>query len=239
MTLLRTGIFLLAILWLPLAASAAPTGRAVIAQGVDPTTLDMANQSESPASNVGRHIFDTLYERDTNLKVVPVLATEMPKLVAPTTWEVKLRKGVKFHNGEEFDAESAKWSLERLAQGQGKLRGATFFAPIDRVEIVDPHTIRVHTKKPWPTFAVLMTFVQGGMCPPKAYKDKDTTFITRNPIGTGPYKFVRWQRTRRSSSTPTTTISGARPRSRRSSSGRSLTMRCASRRSRTARSTSR
>src|SRR5437016_781988 len=152
----------------------------------------MMNQSETPASNLGRHIFDTLYERDQSLKVVPALAIEMPKLVGPTTWEVKLRKGVKFHNGEDFDADSAKWSLERLAGGQGKLRGATFFAPIERVEIVDPYTVRVHTKKPWPTFAVVMTFVQGGMYPPMAYKDKDTTFISRTPIGTGPYKFVRW-----------------------------------------------
>ena len=74
---------------MPFAASAAPAGKVVIAQGVDPSTLDMMNQSESPASNVGRHIFDTLYERDTNLKIVPVLATDLPKLVAPTTWEVK------------------------------------------------------------------------------------------------------------------------------------------------------
>jgi peptide/nickel transport system substrate-binding protein len=181
-------------LLLPLGAAAAPAGKVVIAQGVDPTTLDMMNQSETPASNVGRHIFDSLYERDPSLKVVPALATEMPKLVGPATWEVKLRKGVTFHNGEEFNAESAKFSLERLAGGQGKLRGATFFAPIDRVEIVDPSTIRVHTKKPWPTFTVVMTFVQGGMYPPKAYKDKDTTFISRNPIGTGPFKFVRWSK---------------------------------------------
>src|SRR2546427_7008590 len=94
-----------------------------------------------PYTTLFRSIFDMLYERDPGLKVVPSLATEMPKLVAPTTWEVKLRRGVKFHNGEDFDAESAKWSLERLAGGQGKLRGATFFAPIDRVEIVDPYTI--------------------------------------------------------------------------------------------------
>jgi len=188
----RTLAALVLIFLVPLGAAAAPAGKVVIAQGVDPTTLDMMNQSETPASNLGRHIFDTLYERDQSLKVVPALATEMPKLVGPTTWEVKLRKGVKFHNGEDFDAESAKWSLERLAGGQGKLRGATFFAPIERVEIVDPYTVRVHTKKPWPTFAVVMTFVQGGMYPPVAYKDKDTTFISRTPIGTGPYKFVRW-----------------------------------------------
>src|SRR5213592_4199472 len=170
----RTLAVLALIFLVPLGAAAAPAGKVVIAQGVDPTTLDMMNQSETPASNLGRHIFDTLYERDQSLKVVPALATEMPKLVGPTTWEVKLRKGVKFHNGEDFDAESAKWSLERLAGGQGKLRGATFFAPIERVEIVDPYTVRVHTKKPWPTFAVVMTFVQGGMYPPTAYKANET-----------------------------------------------------------------
>ena len=190
----RIGLVLILALAVPFAASAAPEGKVVIAQGVDPSTLDMMNQSESPASNVGRHIFDTLVERDANLKIQPSLAAELPKLVAPTTWEVKLRKGVKFHNGEDFNADSAKYSLERLAQGQGKLRGATFFAPIDRVEIVDAYTVRVHTKKPWPTFTTVMGFVQGAMYPPKAYADKDTAFITKNPIGTGAYKLVRWSK---------------------------------------------
>ncbi|HXH82362.1 MAG TPA: ABC transporter substrate-binding protein [Candidatus Tectomicrobia bacterium] len=188
----RFAVAALSLVLLPTLAAAAPTGKVVIAQGVDPSTLDTMNQSETPASNIAINIWDTLYERDARMQIVPLLAAAMPKLVAPTTWEVTLRKGVKFHNGEEFDAESVKFSLERLAQGQGKLRGASFFAPIDRVEVVNPQTVRVHTRKPWPTFTVVMTFNQASMYPPKAYKDKDSAAISRQPIGTGPYKFVRW-----------------------------------------------
>src|SRR2546423_11682755 len=96
-----------ALVLLPLAAAAAaPAGKVVIAQGVDPTTLDIMNQQETPASVVGRHIFEMLMERDQNLKLVPALAAELPKLVSPQVWEVKLRRGVKFHNGEDFTSES-------------------------------------------------------------------------------------------------------------------------------------
>src|SRR6058998_470629 len=191
MTLRQTLVALALTLLVPLGASAAPAGQVVIAQGVDPTTLDMMNQSETPASNLGRHIFDMLYERDPGLKVVPVLAAEMPKLVAPTTWEFKLRRGVKFHNGEDFNADSVKFSLERLANPANKLRGSTSFAPIDRVEIVDPYTVKIHTKKPWPVFLSHIALRQASMYPPKEYAGKDTAAISKNPIGTGPYKFVR------------------------------------------------
>jgi peptide/nickel transport system substrate-binding protein len=187
-------LFLIVTLGLPLGAGAAPSGKVVIAQGVDPTTLDTMNQQETPASNVARHIYDTLVERDPNLDIQPALATELPKLVAPTTWELKLRRGVKFHNGEEFNADSAKFSLERLANPANKLRGSTPFGPIDRVEIVDPYTIRVHTKKPWPIFVKALAFAQAAMYPPKAYEGKDTAYVSKNPIGTGPYKHVRWSK---------------------------------------------
>ena len=180
-----------ALLVVPGLAWAAPQGKVVIAQGVDPTTLDTQNQQETPASVVASHLFDTLVERDQNLKMVPALAAELPKLVGPTTWEVKLRQGVKFHNGEDFNAESVKFSLERVKTG---LRASSNFRPIEKVDIVDPYTVRVQTSKPWPIFPTIMTSRQASMYPPKAYAGKDSAFISKNPIGTGPYKLVRWSK---------------------------------------------
>ncbi len=176
----------------PVPAPAAPEGKVVIAQGVDPSTLDAMNQQETPASVVATHIYDTLVERDQNLKVVPALATELPKLLAPTVWEIKLRKGVKFHNGEDFNADSVKYSLERVKEPA--MRGSSNFKPIDRVEIVDPYTVKVHTTKPWPIFVVALTQPQASMYPPKAYAGKDSPYISKNPIGTGPYRLVRWSK---------------------------------------------
>jgi peptide/nickel transport system substrate-binding protein len=191
MVLRRLCSLVLTLLVVPGLAWAAPEGKIVIAQGVDPTTLDTQNQQETPASVVASHLFDTLVERDQNLKMVPALAAELPKLVAPTTWEVKLRRGVKFHNGEEFNAESVKFSLERVKTG---LRASSNFRPIEKVDIVDAYTVRVQTSKPWPIFPTIMTSRQASMYPPKAYAGKDSAFISKNPIGTGPYKLVRWSK---------------------------------------------
>src|SRR5262245_55337699 len=190
----RIAVVLLAIVLCPVAVAAAPEGKVVIAQGVDPTTLDMANQQEQPASNVGAQMFESLLVRDQSLKLVPSLAAEMPKLGAPTTWEVKLRKGVKFHNGEDFTAESVKFSVERLINPANKLRGFSSFAPIERVEIVDTYTVKIHSRKPWPVFLSHIALPHVAMYPPKEYAGKDTAAISKNPIGTGPYRFVRWSK---------------------------------------------
>ena len=160
--LILPGILLL---FTPPLAWAAPQGKVIIAQGVDPSTLDPMNHQETPVSNVAVNIFDTLLERDQELNIVPLLA-ESYRIVAPTTWEFKLRKGIKFHNGEPFDAEAVKFSLERLVDPNLKMRGASPFAPLSRVEIMDSHTVRIHTKAPWPILDTLMSGGQAAMLPP-------------------------------------------------------------------------
>ncbi len=177
----------------PLLAWAAPQGKAIIAQGVDPSTLDPMNHQETPVSNVAVNIFDTLLERDQELNIVPLLA-ESYRIAGPTVWEFKLRRGIKFHNGEPFDAEAVKFSLERLVDPNLKMRGASPFAPLSRVEVVDAYTVRIHTKAPWPILDTLMATGQAAMLPPKYYREKEMAYLSRNPVGSGPFKFVRWMK---------------------------------------------
>jgi len=168
---------------------AAPSGKVVVAQGVDPTTLDPQDHEETPARNIINNIYDTLLIRDKDMKLAPWLATSYTSL-NPTTWELKLRQGVKFHNGEEFDAEAAKFALDRVANPANNLR-ATALRVIERVEVKDKYTIHVITKKPFPTFPAQLT-LRGAMIPPKYFKEHDRAFLARNPVGTGAFKFVRW-----------------------------------------------
>jgi peptide/nickel transport system substrate-binding protein len=175
---------------MPLIAHAAPAGKVIIAQGVDPTTLDPQWHEETPAYNVLLNVYDTLLFRDRDLKIIPWLA-ESWKLVNPTTWEFKLRRDVKFHNGEEFDAEAVKFSLDRLRDPEMKNRQAGNFRLVSSVEIVDKHTVRIVTSKPFPTLENQLA-LRGAIMAPRHFKGKDKAFADRHPVGTGAYKFVRW-----------------------------------------------
>src|SRR5919201_358697 len=85
--------------------------------------------------------------------LLPALAAAAPegKIVIPTTWEFKIRKGVKFHNGEDVDADAVKFSLDRIRDPELKARQAVYFKLVTSVDVVDKYTVRVVTAKPHPT----------------------------------------------------------------------------------------
>lgn len=161
----------------------------VIAQTGDATTLDPHNHNNSFTYNVSLNINETLFQRSSDLEIKPLLATSY-KLVNTLTWEFKLREGIRFHNGEVFDAASVKLSLERMADPKNKLI-MTILQVIDKVEIIDNYTARVITKQPFPLLRERLTSA-GGMLPPKYFQEKGPAIFAMNPVGTGPYKFVRW-----------------------------------------------
>jgi peptide/nickel transport system substrate-binding protein len=162
----------------------------VIAQGVDATSLDSMGYVDAPSFNVRLNIYDTLLQRDANLKIEPLLA-ESYKLIDDVTWEFKLRKGVKFHNGEDFNAAAVKFNLERLADPKNKLPQTFLIGVLDRVDITEDYTVRVITKKPFPPLDARLC-LYGGMIAPKYLQEKGSEYLATHPVGTGPYKFVKW-----------------------------------------------
>jgi peptide/nickel transport system substrate-binding protein len=188
-----TGIALLALspMW-PSQADTTPRGQVVIAQGVDPTTLDPHAHDGTPTHNVLLNVYDTLLFRDRDLNLIPWLA-ESWRMVNPTTWEFKLRAGVKFHNGEEFDAHAVKWSLDRLRDPKLKSVQAGYLRLVTAVEVVDRLTVRFVTLKPFPTLPNQLA-LRGAIMAPKHFHGKDEAFVNRYPAGTGAYKVVRWSR---------------------------------------------
>jgi peptide/nickel transport system substrate-binding protein len=139
---------------------------------------------------LGYHVFDHLAARDPKTgKVGPSLATSW-RAVDDTTWEVKLRQGVKFHDGSPFTARDVKASFERVLDPDRKMPLRGNHLKIKSVEVVDDHTARFKTDGPYPLFVERLTSLT--MQSEKVIREKGHEWMQDNPVGTGPYKLVRW-----------------------------------------------
>ena len=176
------------------AAFAADGADLRIGLAADVTSIDPHFLNVAPNNNAAWHIFDALVHVDADARLVPGLAVSW-RPVDQTTWEFKLRKGVKFHDGSDFTAEDVVFSLERpatLTASPGPF--TSFVKPIVAKKIVDPWTLQIKTAAPY------------AMLP----HDLDSIFIVskkaasgagtedfnngRAAIGTGPYKLMRFAR---------------------------------------------
>ena len=168
---------------------AGPTGAIVIAIGGDPSTLDPQAADDGNERAVNDNIYETLIARDPKtMELVPSLAESWKELDA-TTWEVKLHQGIKFHNGEPFNAEAAAFSINRVINPEYKSEQISFFSTITEAKAIDDTTLQVITIGPDPTLPARLYWLK--MVPPQYATDAD--FGTK-PVGTGPYKFVEWVR---------------------------------------------
>lgn len=162
----------------------------VIAVPSDISTLDF---HQEPSTQLVQHfqMFEDLVWYDDDLVLQPRLATSW-ELINDTTLEFKLREGVKFHNGEEFTAEDVQWSIDRMiALGVDSGPRKNYVDWFEEVEIVDDFTIRIHTKEPFPgTMGGIA--IQPTILPKDYFEQVGAEEFAKNPIGTGPYKFVEW-----------------------------------------------
>src|ERR1700753_3006516 len=141
---------------------------------------------------VGRIVFatfcDKLFDIDEKLNIVPQLALSHETSADGKEMTIKLRPGVKFHDGEPFDAEAAKFSIERHINMPGSFRKSEL-ASVDHVEVVDPLTIKLVLKTPYAPLIAQLTDRSGMMVSPKAVKEQGDKFGL-HPVCAGPYKFV-------------------------------------------------
>jgi peptide/nickel transport system substrate-binding protein len=109
------------------------------------------------------------------------------------TWQFSLVKGVKFHNGEDFDAQSVKFTIEWNIDPANKTKQANFIQGVHHVDILDPYTVNIVSTGPNAALPNRLTTVpSGSMLPPKYFHQVGPITFGQQPIGTGPYKFVEW-----------------------------------------------
>jgi peptide/nickel transport system substrate-binding protein len=154
----------------------------------DPDVLDPTLARTYVGRIVFASICDKLFDVDAKLNVVPQLALSHETSDDGKTVTIKLRPNVKFHDGEKFDAEAAKFSLERHLTMQGSFRKPEL-AAIDTIEVADPLTIKLHLKAPFSPLIAQLTDRAGMMVSPKAAKEAGDKFGLK-PVCAGPYKFV-------------------------------------------------
>src|SRR5213594_4238434 len=178
-----------------------PDAELVVALADDTTNMDPRIGMGSIRSNYIRQVFESLVDVDAQGRPAPDLALAW-KPVGELTWEFALRRGVTFHDGEPFNADTVLFNLDRFFRrnldkwGLKDVLAATQFEKtypfVSRWEKVDDYTVRIHTSEPAPT---LWDFIGREPMVPKAYTVKNgVEGLNDRPVGTGPWKMVEWKR---------------------------------------------
>lgn len=155
-------------------------------------TLDPTNHRSRVTQIVLKNIFDSLTARDSNNNVIPQLA-ESWRLINDMQWQFKLRRGVRFHNGDILTAADVKFTLDRVIH-EGSLDGRTsprrsLFEAISEVVVEDDYTVTIKTFYPWPNLPLMLSLQE--IVPAMYMQTVGTGEFEIRPVGTGPFRFIR------------------------------------------------
>lgn len=160
----------------------------VIALSTAPDSLDPYYHNLAPDLTINGQVFDSLIAVDSQRHLIPALATSW-KSISPDTWEIKLRPGVRFHDGSAFDAEDVVASWARVPTVHGPSSYTVYTEPVKSITVVDPLTLHLTTNGPFPLLPAYLT--QVSIIPAEEQKTPTADFNSgKAVIGTGPYRYV-------------------------------------------------
>lgn len=181
--------------------SNAKGGDLVIDTAAEAVSLDPHATNDTPSANVRINIYDNLVTQDENMELQPSLAKSWEQ-IDETTWEFKLREGVTYHDGSEFNAETVKANMQRVNDPDIGSPVTFMFEMIEEVEIVDDYTVRFITEYPFAPLPAHLAHPGGQMISTEQIEEdyaameqgeEPGSVINENPIGTGPFVFQEWQ----------------------------------------------
>lgn len=181
----------------PAATEAAGGGEAakskdfVYCCGTEPTTLDPHLINDNATARAAYQIYETLVYRDTDSSIKPRLAESWTTSDDGTVWTFKLRQGVKFHDGETFNAEAVKYNIERLKNPETAAPKASVVDMVKSVDVVDEYTVAFTLSEPSSVFLAQISSYTTGMLSPKSAESQGKEF-GQHPVGTGPLKLDSW-----------------------------------------------
>lgn len=176
------------------ASSSAATGGGgtlIIARLSDANNLDPHFSTQINSMAVTQHkLYEGLVMMDRNSEYKPLLAKEW-KQKDDVTWEFTLRDGVTFHDGEPFNAEAVKKTIDRILDKDNPTPKANMFGMIKEVKVIDPLKVEIILHYPFAGLLSVLASAEGGIISPKAMKEFGKE-LSKKPVGTGPFIFESW-----------------------------------------------
>ena len=168
--------------------------QAVMAVASTFTTLDPYDANDTLSQAVSKSFYQGLFGFDKDMKLVNVLAVSYEASPDAKVYTIKLRQGVKFQDGTDFNAAAVKTNFDRVIDPANKLKRYNMFNRIEKTEVIDPYTVRITLHAPFSAFINVLAHPSAVMISPTALTKwgKDIAF---HPVGTGPFEFVEWKQT--------------------------------------------